>query len=81
LRELSDEDDQNLPALEGIREMKCYKYKGIWIPGCWARALNDNDCHCTPDGPLTLWRKISELTEELAEVKESLKKIEAKERR
>lgn len=27
-------------------ERTCYKYKGVWIPGCWARVHNERDCSC-----------------------------------
>lgn len=27
---------------------RCYKTEGVMIPGCMARAINENNCTCPP---------------------------------
>ena len=54
---------------------RCDKYKGIWIPGCWARALNENECNCDPADPLTLAHEVDELRDRVAELKSRLEQL------
>lgn len=51
----------------------CYRYRGVWIPGCYARAHSDRDCTCpvrsgsVPD--------IERLREEVAELRREVEAI------
>jgi hypothetical protein len=57
-------------------ERRCYRYKGIWIPGCWARALNDTDCNCDPPSRVTQQETIDDLVEKVHDLEHWLARLE-----
>lgn len=54
---------------------RCYKYfdketkKHIWIPGCLARAIDENDCTCDPIESTDV---LMELRSDIIEMKEKI---------
>jgi hypothetical protein len=53
----------------------CHKVGDAWIPGCWSRVANDNDCICEAR-KRTKGEAVRDLRKRLRCVKKELERIE-----